>query len=78
MGVLGTTFVGAWAAMGGSKKATQQGPPISAGSKDEEKFIQYVAPAPSPPPTSFVSELNTRYGGVNGKTPANARIAGSS
>ncbi|KAF2805534.1 uncharacterized protein BDZ99DRAFT_466514 [Mytilinidion resinicola] len=40
MATLGTFFVGSWAATGGSKKSAEQGPPISAGSKDEEKFIQ--------------------------------------
>jgi hypothetical protein len=43
MGVLGTTFAGAFLAMGGGdKKKTEQGPPVNASSKDEEKFIQYV------------------------------------
>ncbi|OCL10481.1 hypothetical protein AOQ84DRAFT_353507 [Glonium stellatum] len=40
MATLGTLFVGSWASMGGSKKSAQQGPPINATSKDEEKFIQ--------------------------------------
>jgi len=42
IGVLGTMSVGTWAMMGGSKKPAQQAPPINAGSKDEENFIQYV------------------------------------
>ncbi|KAK3051195.1 hypothetical protein LTR09_007591 [Extremus antarcticus] len=37
---LGTTFVGAWASMGGSKKATPKSPPINTTDKEEEKFIQ--------------------------------------
>lgn len=40
MVTLGTLFVGSWAAMGGSKASTAQGPPIQASSKDEEKFIK--------------------------------------
>ncbi|CRG91460.1 hypothetical protein PISL3812_08509 [Talaromyces islandicus] len=41
MGVLGTTFAGAFLALGGGdKKKTEQGPPVNASSKDEEKFIQ--------------------------------------
>ena len=45
MGVLGTTFAGAFFAMsGGDKKKTEQGPPVNASSKDEEKFIKYVLP----------------------------------
>ncbi|KAK5016578.1 hypothetical protein BJ546DRAFT_1059174 [Cryomyces antarcticus] len=40
MATLGTTFLGAFAAMGGSKASQQSGPPINATSKDEEKFIQ--------------------------------------
>ena len=39
---LGTTFAGAAYAMSGKDKAKEQGPPINAGSKDEEQFIQYV------------------------------------
>lgn len=43
MGVLGTTFAGAFLALsGGDKKKAEQGPPVNASSKDEEKFIQYV------------------------------------
>lgn len=43
MAVLGTTFAGSFFALGGSdKKKTEQGPPVNASSKDEEKFIQYV------------------------------------
>ncbi len=40
MATLGTTFVGAALAMGGKEKSKDQGPPINATSKDEEKFIQ--------------------------------------
>ncbi|TKA82941.1 hypothetical protein B0A55_01304 [Friedmanniomyces simplex] len=40
MATLGTTFVGAWAFMGGSPKPAQKTPPIQASSKDEENFIQ--------------------------------------
>ena len=39
---LGTTFIGTAYAMSGEKKAKEQGPPINAGSKDEEQFIQYI------------------------------------
>jgi F-type H+-transporting ATPase subunit k len=41
---LGTTFGGAYLAMRGGKKLDEKakGPPINAGSKDEEKFIKYV------------------------------------
>ena len=41
---LGTTFAGAAYAMSGKEKAKEQGPPINAGSKDEEQFIQSVNP----------------------------------
>lgn len=44
MGVLGSLFGGVFLLSGGSKKATQQGPPINASSKGEEDFIQYVWP----------------------------------
>ncbi|OJJ84798.1 ATP19 family protein [Aspergillus glaucus CBS 516.65] len=43
MGVLGSTFAGAFlSTRGGSKEQQQkqQGPPVQAGSKDEEDFIQ--------------------------------------
>lgn len=39
---LGTFAAGATLAMGGEKKAKEQGPPINASSKDEEDFIQLV------------------------------------
>lgn len=39
---LGTTFAGIGYAMSGEKKPKEQGPPINAGSKDEEQFILYV------------------------------------
>jgi len=45
MGVLGSTFGGTFlATRGGSKEQQQkqQGPPVQAGSKDEEDFIQCV------------------------------------
>ena len=42
MATLGTTAVGIAYAMSGKEKAKEQGPPINAGSKDEEKFIEYV------------------------------------
>jgi F-type H+-transporting ATPase subunit k len=42
MGVLGSTFAGAFLALSGGDKKAQQGPPVNAASKDEEKFIQYV------------------------------------
>ena len=41
---LGTTFSAIALAMGGKKKDKEQGPPINAGSKDEEAFIQFVQP----------------------------------
>jgi F-type H+-transporting ATPase subunit k len=37
---LGTTFVGSAYAMSGGGKKKEQGPPINAGSKEEENFIQ--------------------------------------
>lgn len=37
---LGTFGAGIAFAMGGEKKVKEQGPPINAGSKDEEAFIQ--------------------------------------
>lgn len=41
---LGTTFLGAYVGLsGGDKKKKESGPPINATSKDEEKFIEYVA-----------------------------------
>jgi len=40
MATLATLFGGAAIAMGGKEKAKEQGPPINAQSKDEEKFIQ--------------------------------------
>jgi len=40
MGTLGLLFGGSWAATRGGSKAPQSTPPINAGSKDEEKFIQ--------------------------------------
>ncbi|KAI2087649.1 hypothetical protein LOZ36_002634 [Ophidiomyces ophidiicola] len=40
MATLGTTFFGAWLAMPSGEKKKEQGPPIKASSKDEEKFIQ--------------------------------------
>lgn len=42
MATLGTTFLGGFLALGGSKKSTQDGPALNATSKDEERFIQYV------------------------------------
>ncbi|GAB7362951.1 hypothetical protein MBLNU230_g3247t1 [Neophaeotheca triangularis] len=41
---LSTLFAGSWAMSGGSKKPSQQAPPINASSKDEENFIQYGYP----------------------------------
>ncbi|KAK5093950.1 hypothetical protein LTR70_004476 [Exophiala xenobiotica] len=40
MATLGVLFGGSWAATRGGSKAPQSTPPINAGSKDEEKFIQ--------------------------------------
>ncbi|KAI4261165.1 MAG: hypothetical protein L6R42_003635 [Xanthoria sp. 1 TBL-2021] len=37
---LGTTFAGVYLAMPAKTKEKETGPPINAGSKDEEKFIQ--------------------------------------
>ena len=46
MGILGSVFGGTYLATrgGGAKEQQkiQQGPPVAAGSKDEEDFIQYV------------------------------------
>ena len=39
---LGTFAAGTAYFMGGEKKVKEQGPPINAGSKDEEAFIQFV------------------------------------
>ena len=39
---LGTFAAGIAYTMGGEKKVKEQGPPINAGSKDEEAFIQFV------------------------------------
>ncbi len=41
MATLGVLFGGSWAATRGGSKAPQSTPPINAGSKDEEKFIQF-------------------------------------
>lgn len=43
MATLGTLFAGSAYALGGEKKAKQEGPPINAQSTEEEKFIQFVA-----------------------------------
>lgn len=52
MGILGSVFGGTYLATrgGGAKEQQkiQQGPPVAAGSKDEEDFIQYVLSFPSP------------------------------
>jgi len=40
MATLGVLFGGSWAATRGGSKAPQSTPPINAGSKDEENFIQ--------------------------------------
>jgi len=44
MATLGTAFVGGYFGLSGGKKPQDKakGPPINAGSKDEEKFIKYV------------------------------------
>lgn len=42
MGILGGLFGGIYLASSGGSKKQVQTPPINAGSKDEEKFIQYV------------------------------------
>jgi ATP synthase subunit K len=42
MGVLGSLFGGIYFASRGGGKKKDIAPPINAGSKDEEKFIQYV------------------------------------
>lgn len=42
---LGSTAVTAGYFMSGKAKVKEQGPPINAASKDEEQFIQYVAPS---------------------------------
>jgi len=41
---LGTVFVGSYIGLSGGKKAEDKakGPPINAGSKDEENFIKYT------------------------------------
>lgn len=49
MGVLGSLFGGIYLASRGGGKKKEVAPPINAGSKDEEKFIQYV---PRQPPRS--------------------------
>ncbi|KAI9720253.1 MAG: hypothetical protein M1812_003071 [Candelaria pacifica] len=40
MATLGTAGLGGFLAFGGSKKSTEQGPPINATNSDEEKFIK--------------------------------------
>ncbi|KAL5375641.1 hypothetical protein PMIN06_010519 [Paraphaeosphaeria minitans] len=40
MATLGTTFLGAYISMGGSKKTEQTTPPINAKSKEEESFVK--------------------------------------
>ena len=40
MATLGTTFLGGFLALGGSKKATEAGPAINAKSKEEENFVK--------------------------------------
>jgi len=47
MATLGTTFLGGYLALGGSKK-TETGPPINAKSKEEESFVKYVFPIQLP------------------------------
>lgn len=42
MGILGGLFGSIYLASSGGSKKQVQTPPINAGSKDEEKFIQYV------------------------------------
>lgn len=42
MMTLGTAGAIGALSMGGKQKAKQEGPPINATSKDEEKFIQYA------------------------------------
>lgn len=51
MTILGGLFGGIYLASSGGSKKQVQTPPINAGSKDEEKFIQYV----------FFSILSLRY-----------------
>ncbi|KAM0121456.1 hypothetical protein ACP6JC_001879 [Aspergillus fumigatus] len=43
MGVMGTLFGGIYLSTRGGGQKKQATPPIQASSKDEEKFIQYVA-----------------------------------
>ena len=43
MATLGTLFAGSAFALGGGKKAKQEGPPTNAQSTEEEQFIQFVA-----------------------------------
>jgi F-type H+-transporting ATPase subunit k len=45
MSILGGLFGGIYLATSGSSKKQVQTPPINAGSKDEEKFVQYVPPS---------------------------------
>ena len=45
MGILGGLFGGIYLASSGGSKKQVQTPPINAGSKDEEKFIQYASPS---------------------------------
>ncbi|KAJ4291652.1 hypothetical protein N0V90_009547 [Kalmusia sp. IMI 367209] len=40
MATLGTTFLGAYLSMGGSKKTDTNTPPLNAKSKEEESFIK--------------------------------------
>lgn len=45
MSILGGLFGGIYLASSGGSKKQVQTPPINAGSKDEEKFVQYVPPS---------------------------------
>ena len=42
MATLGVLFGGSWVATRGNGSQAQNTPPINAGSKDEENFIQYA------------------------------------
>lgn len=46
MATLGTTFLGAYLSVGGSKKTEQTTPPINAKSKEEESFVKCGHPLP--------------------------------
>ncbi|OAL47776.1 hypothetical protein IQ07DRAFT_589300, partial [Pyrenochaeta sp. DS3sAY3a] len=56
MATLGATFAGAYLAMGGKKVEEKTTPPINAKSKEEESFVKYGLPYPSPRAALSISD----------------------